>query len=122
MTTHATRRAVLYTALTLAAIAVLSMDARAEEPKSVPVPVVNINTATEQQLQFLPSVGPELASRINDYKEACCDHAEGARAAFASADDLLKVKGIGPAKLAKILPYVVFTGATTAKEKIRSAQ
>lgn len=119
------KRSLTYTALTLVALAVFSCNAHACPPgtrcgPSAPsAPVVNVNTATYQQFQFLPGIGPVLASRLNDLCEAN-DHRDGAT--FRKVDDLLKVKGIGQKLLAKIRPYVALTGATTAKGKIRPAK
>lgn len=113
-TTTATRRTLLYTTLFLLTIAALSLDARADARG-----VVNINTATYQQLLLLPGIGPKLASEINDYKEACCDHQQGARAAFKRVEDLAKVPGFGKARIAKLRPFVVLEGATTARKKIK---
>lgn len=62
------------------------------------LPVVNINTATEQELEELPGVGPVTASSILEFR------AEKGR--FSSVDELLEVSGIGDATLAKIAPYV----------------
>ena len=92
------------------------------KPTNPPHPVVNINTATEAQFLLLPGVGPKLAAALNDAaetgKDASCDH----KCQFKSVDDLLRVKGIGPAKLAAMRPYVVLTGATTAVVKIKAAK
>lgn len=60
---------------------------------------VPINTATLEQLDSLPGIGPALAARIIQYRE---EHGP-----FKSIDDLLNVRGIGPALLAKIRPFVV---------------
>ncbi|MFC4224536.1 ComEA family DNA-binding protein [Lysinibacter cavernae] len=49
--------------------------------------LVNINTATTEQLETLPRVGPALAQRIIDWRET-----EGP---FGAVDDLLSVTGIG---------------------------
>lgn len=94
-------------------------------------PRVNVNTASEAQLQLLPGVGPKLASEIYAYAEAgpklydpkapvnaACDH----KCHMRSMADLDKVKGIGPAKLRAMAPYVVFTGDTTATVKIKVAR
>lgn len=58
---------------------------------------VRINSASASELQSLPGVGPALAQRII---------AERSRGHFASAEDLLRVSGIGKAKLEKMRAYV----------------
>ena len=58
---------------------------------------VRINSASASELQSLPGVGPALAQRII---------AERSRGRFASAEDLLRVSGIGKAKLEKMRAYV----------------
>lgn len=61
---------------------------------------VYINTATLEELQTLPGVGPSTAQKIIDYRT---EHGP-----FKSLDDLDAVSGIGPALLEKIAPFVVF--------------
>lgn len=61
---------------------------------------VHINTATIDDLQRLPGVGPKLAQDIIDYRTQ--------NGPFKSMSDLDKVKGIGPATLAKWDGLVVF--------------
>lgn len=58
---------------------------------------VRINSASAGELQQLPGIGPALAKRIVETRS-------GGR--FNSADDLLRVPGIGKAKLAKLRDYV----------------
>lgn len=58
---------------------------------------VRINSASAGELQQLPGIGPALAQRIVETRN-------GGR--FTSADDLLRVPGIGKAKLAKLRDYV----------------
>lgn len=58
------------------------------------------NEATAQALEGLPRIGPTLARRIVDAR------ADGR---FRSAEDLRdRVRGIGPATLARIAPYLQF--------------
>ena len=59
--------------------------------------IVNLNQATQAELESLPGVGPATAQAILDYRMQ--------RGRFRSVDDLLNVRGIGPAKLAQIRPH-----------------
>jgi competence protein ComEA len=60
---------------------------------------VNLNTATLEQLDTLPGVGPVTARAIVAWREG-----DGP---FTSVDDLLDVKGIGDATLAELRDLVV---------------
>jgi competence protein ComEA len=72
---------------------------------------VNVNTASSEQLQLLPGVGPALAERIIAFREA--------NGPFEKVDELVAVRGIGEKSLAKLRPYVVTTGETDLTEKVR---
>lgn len=58
---------------------------------------VRINSASAGELQQLPGIGPALAQRIVETRNS---------GRFSSAEDLLRVPGIGKAKLAKLRDYV----------------
>jgi competence protein ComEA len=59
---------------------------------------VDLNTATEPELEALPEVGPVTAQSILTWRD---QHGR-----FSSVDELLEVDGIGDATLAKLTPYV----------------
>ncbi len=99
------RNAVVFVALILA-VASLAMAA-----DNAATGVVNINTAGPDQLQLLPRIGPALADRIIEFREA--------NGLFGSVDELVAVKGIGESSLARLAPYVTTTGATTLDAKVR---
>ena len=73
-----------------------STRAGAEKNNSA-VQSVRINSASAGELQQLPGIGPALAQRIVETRNS---------GRFTSADDLLRVPGIGKAKLAKLRNYV----------------
>ena len=75
--------------------------------------VVNVNTATVQQLELLPRVGPSLAQRIVEQRKSSGGH-------FASLEDLMLVQGVGEKSFAQLKPYLTLNGETTLKEKVKS--
>jgi competence protein ComEA len=74
---------------------------------------VNVNTASEKELQMLTGIGPAKAKAIIDYRTKNGD--------FKAVDDLTKVPGIGPAVLGKIKSDVTLTGPTTSKTTAQTA-
>ena len=60
--------------------------------------LVPVNTAPASELQKLPGIGPKLAEAIIDYRTRS--------GPFERVEQLLEVKGIGPAKLGRIRPLV----------------
>ena len=60
--------------------------------------LLNINTASAEELQTLPNIGIQMAQKIVDYRT---QHGK-----FASVDALQNVKGIGAKTLEKLRPFV----------------
>ncbi|MBD3850515.1 MAG: helix-hairpin-helix domain-containing protein [Acidobacteria bacterium] len=81
---------------------------------SQPSGVVNINTASSEELELLPRVGPALAGRIIEFREA--------NGPFQTVDEILAVKGIGESSFEKLEPFIVTSGATTLADKVRMAR
>ena len=68
--------------------------ASTDSDSSAPGRLIDINTASAAELETLSGVGPKTAAAIIEGRP------------YATVDDLLRVKGIGPATLEKLRPYV----------------
>jgi competence protein ComEA len=66
--------------------------------KPLPTGKVNLNTASVEQLEALPGVGPKLAERIVEHRQKS--------GPFKTAEELIDVRGIGEKSFAKLQPYV----------------
>ncbi len=60
---------------------------------------IDVNRATAVELEKLPGIGPKLAQQIVEDRTA--------NGPFSTPEDLLRVKGIGPAKLEKIKEMII---------------
>lgn len=65
---------------------------------ATPTDPVDLNSATAEELDSLPGVGPATAAAILAYRDQ--------HGPFRSVDDLLDVRGIGDAKLEQLRPMV----------------
>jgi len=95
---------------TLCAVLVLAFAAAV--PAVAADGVVNINTASIDELSLLPRVGAVVAQRIVDFRED--------NGSFSSPEDLLLVSGIGDKTFALLAPHVAIDGETTLTEKVRT--
>ena len=68
--------------------------------------VVNINTATKEELTTIKGIGDKRAQEIIDYRKKNGD--------FKSVDELEKVPGIGPGTMKQIRSQVTVSGKTTS--------
>ncbi|MFN0251651.1 MAG: ComEA family DNA-binding protein [Kofleriaceae bacterium] len=101
------------TAATAAPPAQLAVKASAdEEPPKKKRPVtgkLNLNTATEEQLMMLPTVGPSKAERIVTWRKK--------NGGFKRTADIRRVKGFGYKTYKKLEPLLAVTGETTLAAK-----
>ena len=67
--------------------------------------VINVNTATKEELMMLPGIGEKTASAIAAYRKG--------NGPFKTIDDMTKIKGISKKKLDKLRPSLVLTGQNT---------
>jgi len=100
--------------LTLILVALTVTAVAGTADSSQPSGVVNINTASSEELELLPRVGPALAGRIIEFREA--------NGPFQTVDEILAVKGIGETSFEKLEPFIVTSGATTLADKVKLAR
>lgn len=85
-----------------------AVETGAEVPQEAFMPdvsPVNVNAAAAEELETLPGIGPELARRIVEYREA--------NGPFQRPEGLLEVAGIGEAKLAALEGRITVDGEQT---------
>jgi competence protein ComEA len=94
-------------ALALATACAVALAAQAADSQPGLTGTVNVNTATVEELQLLPGIGPARAEALIELRKQ--------RGGFKSLEQLKDVKGIGDASLERLRPYVRFQGKTTAQ-------
>jgi competence protein ComEA len=69
---------------------------------------VNINSASQPELELLPGVGPSIAQRIIAYRT---EHPFGQR------NHIMRIRGVGQKTFAKIKDYLSVEGETTLRRR-----
>ncbi len=82
----------------VAAVFALAAAGRQKSQPPAPPPTVDIYRAGVKDFEELPGIGPELARRIVAYRQK--------HGPFRRIEDLLAVRGMGPAKWRAIRPYL----------------
>ena len=114
-------RPAAFVAAALCALLLAASPASAAKPKhaaaAVPAEaasgVVNINTASVEQLTFLPGIGAERASRIVDHR---------ASKPFKTVVELARVKGIGLKTVRNLKPWLAVEGSTTLRAPVKASR
>jgi len=79
--------------------------AQTPAPASAPGEVLNLNTASQEELERLPGVGPARARAILELREQV--------RRFNRVEDILRVRGIGRATFRDLRPILTLEGPTT---------
>ena len=111
--THTTLTARVFRSLTTACLLLGLTVLTALPAMAAPSGKVNINKADATELTLLPRIGPALAQRIVEYREAN----EG----FKSPEDLLLVSGIGEKTFALLIPFITVSGDSSLGSKVSLA-
>ena len=80
--------------------------------KKPPLKPVNINTATSEELQQVPGIGPATAEKILLMRKSY--------GAFKSVDDLLAIKGLGKKRLEKMRKYLTVSKSSALNKPVCS--
>ena len=82
--------------------------AGAEPKKHPPAEPLGLNSATAEDLQQLPGVGPGMAKAIVDFRQKS--------GPFRRVEELLAIRGITKQRLEKIRPYVKIVPPDSKKQ------
>ena len=100
-------RMLIWAAAVCSVLAAMPARATAQEEKSAaakPATVVNLNTATLEQLETLPGIGRRTAERILEHRQKV--------GGFKKIEELMNVKGIGEKSFLKLKPLIAVAAKT----------
>jgi comEA protein len=81
--------------------------------KKPPLKPVNLNSATSEELQEVPGIGPATADKILQMRKSY--------GAFKSVDDLVAIRGIGKKRLDKMRKYLTVGKPAVASKSGQSS-
>ena len=74
---------------------------QAEKSAAGAAAAINLNSATVEQLEALPGIGPKTAQLIVEYRQKS--------GGFKKVEELMNIKGIGEKSFLKLKPMLVVT-------------
>jgi comEA protein len=93
--------------------ALVLVNAAAAATKKPPLKPVNLNSATSEELQEVPGIGPATAEKILQMRKSY--------GAFKSVDDLVAIRGIGKKRLDKMRKYLTIGKPAVASKSGQSS-
>ncbi len=94
-------------ALCCAATTYAQSDRSAPKPTAETSAQLNLNTATQAQLEMLPGIGASTAQRIIEYRQKS--------GGFKKVEDLMNVRGVGEKSFLKLKPLVTVGSSRAAQ-------
>jgi competence ComEA-like helix-hairpin-helix protein len=82
--------------------------------KKQPAKPINLNTATSEELQVVPGIGPATADTVLQMRKSY--------GGFKSVDDLLAIRGLGAKRLEKMRKYLTVGKPAAGKTATPSAK
>ncbi len=82
-------------------------DRTATKPPSEASAQLNLNTATQTQLEALPGIGASMAQRIIEYRQKS--------GGFKKVEDLMNVRGVGEKNFLKLKPLITVASPRAAQ-------